>query len=131
MDKTKVMLMLLEEYAGKPYGWNEGVGLPIRQDAYDIARHVLYDDVFPRRLVDLCQDSVLMNNDGTIEMALDHKGKSLLLTFQCGSAISYVRVYEDGETSTEGTLRILKSGDFGRAVCEIRIMIRWLTEEYA
>lgn len=129
MSQKKTLLLLLDEYAGKPFGWGGGEELPIRQDSVDLCRYLLHDDEFPSSLLEQCSASIIANDNGTIEVLADHGDRSLFLIFHCGSAVGFVQLFnQDYGTCIDGLIRIVNPGDSVSAVRQINDLFEWLVK---
>ena len=117
------------------YDWDGVGGLPMRADVADTVAD-LYDlsftDAMPMPVVSL-------NGDGTIDVEYDDstgsdEGKKLFLSFKCQGIVTYIKVFGDGQTTVEGTIRLdlyaRTDGKFNpEDFAEITELFDWLAEE--
>ena len=107
MTNREKIAASLKELGLKEYDWNGSGGLPAREDALDLALAVFALNDYAFKLIDHVDEyTVTLNEDGTVEVGLDNGDRTLLLTFQCGGAITYIKVFDDEQTTVEGTIRI-------------------------
>jgi hypothetical protein len=126
MSQKKTLLLLLDEYADKPFGWDGGKELTIRDDVLDLVSMILEHDEFPSSILEeLFAVSLTMNGDGSIEIVADNEGRTLGLTFHCDSAISYIQVVDNQGTCMEGVIRIIGAGAFEKALRRIDNLFLW------
>lgn len=113
MEKTsrQAVLESVRQLRLHGFDWDGVGGLPLRGDVADTIAE-LYESSS-----DLQQDAadrlpmpiVSLNPDGTIEVLYkdDEEGcKELLLTFRCEGVITFTKMFGDGQTMVEGTIRI-------------------------
>jgi hypothetical protein len=101
---TALKAMSLHEY-----DWNGNCGLPLRGDVADLAHDLFVapETLFLSGFNLLPTPTVVMGGNGTVEIGFDSRdGRELVITVQCEGVITYVKVYEDDQTSVEGTVRL-------------------------
>lgn len=101
----------LNELAKKPYGWNGGIDLPVRQDVIEEMTHRLlgtYGIDFRR----MPPPSVHLNQYGNITLQFDRAHKTLTVMVICGRVVRIVREYLRGMDSyTIGKIVRLPTGN--------------------
>lgn len=90
------------------FDWDGDGGLPMRSDVADTAIAVFDDpEVIGDFAYRLPLPDVSLSSNGTVDIEFgDADGKQLMLTFQCDGVVSYIKVYEDGNASIEGVIRV-------------------------
>lgn len=106
------ILNSVQRFAQNRFDWDGSAGLPIRPDVYTFIaeeRGMLDsqsdDGMDPELLEDCGEPDVTLNQDGTIELYFEKFNRELILTVRCGGAITFIRSFEDSQTSFEGTIR--------------------------
>jgi hypothetical protein len=131
-DKIQYGIQLLRT---KGYDWNGTCGLPIRSDVLQTSSAIFSDRTLQSQMrLEDCDEPVMsLNPDGSVEMSFDTPygdgGKQLLLTFQCGGVITYIKILEDSETSIEGTIRASFPAKSASEFAELVDLINWIAEE--
>jgi hypothetical protein len=110
MDTKQKIRLAVEKLAARPFDWDGAGGLPIRPDVAEWCRESLFSDFAGIGLDAAALDAVgvgdvSLNQDGTVELALESEGKELILTVECGGVVSYIKLFEDAQTSVEGMVR--------------------------
>ncbi len=123
------VLSITRELRLKAYDWNGSGGLPLRSDVADPIAE-FYGNL--PGIFGLPSPDVLMNPDGTIEVSYSQgeMAKELLLTFKCQGVITYVQVWEDRQTSVEGTVRFdpMEDNSDGE-LAPLPDLLFWISEE--
>lgn len=114
------------------FDWDGVGGLPLRSDVADTAHdvysepHILDDAI----LGDLVPPSISMSSNGTIEVVYAIDGyRQLFLTFECAGVVSYIRVFEDEQTSVEGVIRLEMDSTSPDDFSELQELYEWLVSE--
>lgn len=117
--------------ANRGYDWNGTGGLPMREDVRDMTITLL--GTVPDRATDVIDQcphpDILLNGDGTVELAFDHEDKTLLITVRCLGILTYVRAFEDEQTSIEGVIRLDPDEPDWDSYVELTELFAWLSEE--
>lgn len=129
-SSSEAVLISLRRLRLMEFDWDGAAGLPLRGDVGDTVA-AIYDlafaDAMPMPVVSL-------NGDGTLDVEYDAEdGRKLFLTFKCEGVITYIKVYEDDQTTVEGTVRLdfhTVSGKFDPDdFVEITELFEWLASE--
>ena len=112
------------------FDWDGVGGLPFRSDVGDTVA-VVYEASFGD---DMPEPFMSMNGDGTIDIEYDgDNGRKLFLTFKCEGVVTYIKVFEDDQTTVEGTIRFDFHAISGKIeeedLEEIKALFGWLTSE--
>ena len=104
---SEAVLTSIRQFRLHDFDWDGCGGLPLRSDVADTASDIYdldFTDAMPMPVVSL-------NKDGTVDVEYDEfqgqdAGKKLFLTFQCQGVVTYIKVYADGQTTVDGTIRL-------------------------
>ena len=131
MDTRELLLKALRTFRHSEYDWDGSGGLPLRDDVADTFYDLISNDVTHEDMYDMLPVPMLnLNGNGTLELVLGwHEGAELVLTFQAKDVITYVKIFEDAQTSVEGTLRLDYGDDDNTAVAELTELLEWIVQE--
>lgn len=134
-SSSEAVLQSLRQFRLHEYDWDGCGGLPLRGDVADTAADIYdlsFTDVLP-------MPTVALNPDGTVNVEYDETvdsddGKKLFLTFKCQGVITYIKLFGDGQTTVDGTIRL---DNFARTdgkfdpddFVELTELFDWLAEE--
>lgn len=112
------------------YDWDGSGGLPMRSDVADTAIAVFDDpDVIGDSTYGLPLPSISLSSNGTVEVAFaEPDGRQLFLTFECEGVITYVKVFDDEQTSVEGVIRVDTLTPSPDDFVELRELFGWMVE---
>jgi hypothetical protein len=126
-SSSEAVLTALRRLRLMEFDWDGAGGLPLRGDVGDTVTDI-YELSFTS---DMPMPAVSMNGDGTIDVEYDGEdGRKLFLTFKCQGVLTYIKVFEDDQTTVEGTIRLDAPGpvaldDF----VELTELFEWLASE--
>lgn len=127
-EHAEAVIKAVRQLRLKDWDWDGSGGLPMRLDASDTVLAV-YDKGGAADSADCPAPSVSLNTNGTIEVSYSdpETGRELFLTFQCNAVITYIRMFEDEQTSIEGTIRF--TWDLAANNAALGSLFEWLIEE--
>lgn len=112
MSVRAYILTTVRRFAQNRFDWDGASALPIRPDVYSFIakeRGMLdnqsNDGVDPELLDDCGEPDITLNQDGTVELCFEKFNRELIITVRCGGVITFIRSFEDSQTSFEGTIR--------------------------
>jgi hypothetical protein len=112
------------------FDWDGSGGLPMRGDVRDTAYAVFVDEVTLGGLLNSCPPpSITLNSNGTLEVSFDNDGRGLLVTVECEGVLTYVKVFEDDQTTIEGVVRMDMDDFDPDAFVELIELFDWLIQE--
>lgn len=131
-----VIFEALSDFGDDGFNWNGCGGLPIRDDVRETINLIYGSRKFlSKTIARNCPiPSVTLCDNGTIEIAYTdrYNDRQLFLTFQCKWTITYIQVFEDEQTTIEGTIRFTvdANGEFDADEWAVLVdLYDWLTEE--
>jgi len=105
-------------------------GLPMRSDVFAFATKALFSTRLHARvglneqlLENAGDPNVSINKDGTVDLFFQNPSRELNLTIQCGGVITYIKFFDDGDTTVEGTIRVSATD---RDFSEVDDIIKWV-----
>jgi hypothetical protein len=111
----------IAELADQRFGWDGDDALPIRPDVKAMALNLFGDHSWVS-LKGVSGVHATLNEDGAVEVVIEHEGRELVLTLQCHMVVTYIRAYPGGATE-EGTIRDLASR---LGVSELQYALDWV-----
>lgn len=138
IDSQIAVLDALNDFRLKEYDWNGSGGLPLRGDVGTTIKDLFSDaDILGSNLLmSLPTPDLSMAANGTVEMAFEYDDnddgeRKLFVTIECDGVLSYIKVYEDGQTSVEGVIRLDFLGNAFRPddFVELTELLRWFLSE--
>lgn len=132
-NHAEAVVSTLRSFRLLEWDWDGAGGLPLRSDVADTAVKVFEEDSIVN-LINCPLPTVSLNGNGTVEVAYadEFTERELWLTFQCEGVITYIKRFEDDQTTIEGTARIGFAGiraDEAADLNELRELFCWLSEE--
>lgn len=115
MDKRNRRDHILKSIGGMrhyKYGWNGDSSLPIRTDvrnwSYELfARNASFPLIVPDNHLEMCPyPDVTLNDAGTVSIAFVTEGRQLILTIQCRGIVTYIKLFDDDQTTVSGVIRL-------------------------
>lgn len=128
------MRLTVSHLCGIGYDHNGAGGLPIRPDVAKFAATVLFSDspnvgLSENKLESVTDHDVLLQQDGTISVILSVGEKTLYLDILCGGIVTFVKLFEDQDTTIEGVLRTAWPSPLESQIANIDDLIDWLIQE--
>ncbi|SIO37695.1 hypothetical protein SAMN05444166_4210 [Singulisphaera sp. GP187] len=134
-NSRTAVLESLQQLRLMEFDWDGVQGLPLRGDVADNVSDV-YEGGVDLLLEDLAEHLpmpvVSLNPNGTIEVLYKDpdSNRELVITFQAEGVLTYVKLFDDGQTMVEGVIRVnLLSGPYEVDLSELKDLFDWLASE--